>query len=644
MSVLGKLTSQSGLKSLRWIVLILLVLMCTFKLFLSYRGLNQPDAMDQAQIARSYANGEGFVTKFYRPVELSRLHGFNPDTPIDFSQYRDVNHAPLNILSMAAALKITGNNDFAASRIPLDEIGEPTQNLYDADRVISAVSCLYFVVAMALAYLLIARLFDEAVACSSICCMLVCELMLDYSISGLAQPLMMCFMLAGLHFLLSARKAKSADDQVGMVLYLVASFVMMALMCLSGWLSIWIAVGYMAFCAAYFRPYGLYGGVGIIVMLVACAYSAWMNNQAIGSPLGNAFYGIFDCFGGNSEGAVRSVSASVDSLDSSYLVLKIIGAILSQVKSFYVNSGSVIVAPFFFLSLFFRYKRSGVQCVKWALISMWGFSCMGMALYGTDVPLSSGQLGILFAPLFTAYGFSLLFNFMSKLNTRTVTFSQLRGITVLGVIVLSAGSSIASFPDELYRGVWLREKGAPHYPPYYPPALNCKLHDITNPHDILMSDQPWAVAWYADRRAIWIPKTVDDYQKINKEYLIEPSVGIQGILVTPSAYEPIIPSSYAPTNTMKSGRPGGFAAVSEMMGDFAPLALTFPLAVLDPRNSLFINNFAPVQNAAKPELYKLGEIVCVSNNGTTAQFDEIVPLTAGAAVLYRKRVYAQSSN
>lgn len=642
MAILGHLKNQRITASLRLVVAILLALMCTFKLFLSYKGLNQPEVMDQAQIARSVANGEGFVTKFYKPFELAKADALNGALPLDLGNFRDVNHAPLNIVSMAAALKLTGKSNFDANRIPMDENGDPVQNIYDSDRIISAVSCLYFLLAMVLAYALIARMFDETVAAATICCFAVSELMLDYAISGLPQPLMLCCLLTGLHFLLSANNAMRDGNYVGMPLYLGLSFVAMTLMCLSGWLSVWLVIGYLVFCSFYFRPYGMYGLIGLIILLIGCSYSMWMNYKTVGSVFGNAFYGIYDCFGGSTEGLLRSVTSQDSGIDTSMLVVKFIGAVFSQIKSLYVNCGSVLVAPFFCLALFFRYKRSGVQCLKWALLSMWAFSCIGMALYGTNVPLSCGQLAILFAPLFVAYGFSLMFNFMARLNSRHITFSQLRGVSVVGIVLLTAGATIATFPSDLYRGVWLREKGAPHYPPYYPPAMNCKLYDITNPYDVIVTDQPWGLAWYGNRRAVWIPRTIEAYQKIKDDILSSSGVSVQGILITPSSYDPIIPSSYAPTNNLNGGRPGGFTAVDENMGQFTPLALNLPLAILDPRGSLFVNNFAPSQDAQTTDKLKLGDVVSISNNGTSAHFDELVPLNAGAAVYYRKRSFQQT--
>jgi len=31
------------------------------------------------------------------------------------------------------------------------------------------------------------------------------------------------------------------------------------------------------------------------------------------------------------------------------------------------------------------------------------------------------------------------------------------------------------------------------------------MHDYFEPNEIVGSDMPWAVAWYADRRSLWLP-------------------------------------------------------------------------------------------------------------------------------------------
>jgi hypothetical protein len=56
--------------------------------------------------------------------------------------------------------------------------------------------------------------------------------------------------------------------------------------------------------------------------------------------------------------------------------------------------------------------------------------------------------------------------------------------------------------------------GRVQWPPYVPPYIAI-LGEWTNPDEIITSDMPWAVAWYADRKSIWIPNTIDDFMDMS---------------------------------------------------------------------------------------------------------------------------------
>jgi hypothetical protein len=71
------------------------------------------------------------------------------------------------------------------------------------------------------------------------------------------------------------------------------------------------------------------------------------------------------------------------------------------------------------------------------------------------------------------------------------------------------------------------------YPPYYPPWLQQKARAVTEEQSI-MSDVPWAVAWYGNRPSVWLSlkyqdapenqwrddfAAVNDARKINALYL-----------------------------------------------------------------------------------------------------------------------------
>jgi hypothetical protein len=52
------------------------------------------------------------------------------------------------------------------------------------------------------------------------------------------------------------------------------------------------------------------------------------------------------------------------------------------------------------------------------------------------------------------------------------------------------------------------------WPPYVPPYI-AVLHDWMKPNEITASDMPWAVAWYADRRSVWVPDTPKSFSDLS---------------------------------------------------------------------------------------------------------------------------------
>jgi len=569
----------------RLILALLLLGLCVFKLFMSYRGLDQPVAMDQAQIARNVAQGKGFQTSFLRPIEVINASALKPKGGLDFEHFRDTNHAPLNICAIALALRLTGYDEFDTHRMQ-----EGGSYIYAPDRVVSATSTCFFLLAMVLAYMLITRLFDEVVACSSVAFMALSELMLQYSVSGLPQPLMLCLMLATLHCMTSAIQAHTNGAPMRQLIYICLSYVCVALLCLTGWLNIWCAVGLILFCALYFRPFGAYAVPGFIILGLGLASSVLHNSAESGSILGNAYYSIYNCFGGGEEFVMRTTNPNQLPLNSSDFILRLFGYAFSQFNTMYVNMGSIVVTPFFLLALINRYKSSTVEGIKWAVFCMWCFACLGMALYGVTSALDGAQLCILFTPIFTAYGVALVFNFLARLKLEGSTFNQARGLAIFLMILVSAGPFLFRLPQEIYQGIWMSDRGRPNYPPYYPPALNVKLVDTSNPQDIIVTDQPWAVAWYANRKALWIPMSIDDLTEALDPIFYKSGVDIQGILVTPSSHSPLP----VPGDT----RPGGMSGIVTSMGDFSPLAMEGKLLLLSPRHNMaFLDLF--VENASK---------------------------------------------
>jgi len=73
-------------------------------LFLQFRGLSSEVGMDQAQVARQLAHGNGFSTKTYRLLAMEQLQNANRSRPL--GRFPDTFNAPLNPIVNAIALRL----------------------------------------------------------------------------------------------------------------------------------------------------------------------------------------------------------------------------------------------------------------------------------------------------------------------------------------------------------------------------------------------------------------------------------------------------------------------------------------------------------------------------------------------------------
>lgn len=606
------------LMGMRFLLAFLIVSISVFQLCLTYRGMDQPAAMDMAQIGRQIARGEGFTSKFIRPIDVWDQNKVNRRKPLNFDQFADTNHAPLYPYVLAGALKVTGFDDFEAKRMDTEKT-----NVYAGDRVIAGASTLFFLIALLLAYTLFTRLFDEVVAATTVAFMGLSELVLQYALSGLPQMLMLCFLLGAGHCLVSAVNANTEKRSGATIAWSCGMFVLLALLCLTCRMSIWCAIGMLVFTGLYFRPQGMHTAIGGGILAVLVILPTVLLLAPTGGMENKLMYGIFNGFGSDgAEGLMRSASTTAISYNSANFFLRLLGYTFAQFNSMYINMGAIITTPFFLLALLNKFKNPAVEATKWAVFAMWLCACLGMALFGEAQTISESQQAILFTPFFTAFGTAMVFIFLARMQLGAA-FNGIRGLAIATMLVISSGLFLFQLPKQLYIGIWTSARGIPHFPPYYPAAMNGKLHDMTNEKDIVVTDQPWGVAWYADRKALWIPRSLEELTRNLEPIMNRAGQDVQGFLITPSSH---------------SMQAGGVSGVIREAGDFAPLALEGKLLLLTPRHNmafaeLFTTNANP-KSTARP----LASLV--SSQGTYRHRNFLL----GAEMVYYSREDVSSKN
>ncbi|MFU8892536.1 MAG: hypothetical protein ACNA8L_02805 [Luteolibacter sp.] len=519
---------DAGMLIRRSLFLLVLLILAFGNIFVLFQGLNSPTAMDQAQISREIARGNGISTKFIRPIAYHQAQTA-AGRPIAFEGFQDTYHAPLNLLVNAAVLKVVGGDDGTAWALREKEM------IFPLDRVIAAVSTIFFLLAIGVNYLLVSRIFDVKIASVTAILMLFCEAMWSFSLSGLPQMLMMLLFSCALYFAYRADEAAS-EGGLAMVPAVIAG-IFLTLLALTHWMTVWLALGYITYVAIAIRPRGLVAAAILFLLIVAALWPVMRNNSVSGMPLGTAYLTLYSGLGASSEEAIMR-SASLD--DAPPIVDGILGKVLRtsllQLTDIVPFLGGIVVAPLFFLCLLHPFKRASIANFRWAILLMFIGNSLALAFFGISRnPLDPNQLHIIFAPIMTAYGLAFISILWSRLDVVLAT-PMLRNVHFFIIIFICALPLILSLPQKVRVGMHLRDRGGvPHWPPYFAPALATGLKSVVDEKQIIYSDQPWAVAWYADRMSIWLPPTRGGFESLER-IASDLRTPVHGILITPSSH------------------------------------------------------------------------------------------------------------
>ena len=462
-----------------------------------FKGLNHERSMEQAQIAREIARGNGFTTKMIRPLAIWQFQKIGK-FPIDNTP--DTYHAPLNPFINSFFLRFTKDSWAMTTK----------DTAYPSDKVLAAVQLAFFLVAMLINYFTAWRLFDQKLATFVVTILLLCERFWDFSMSGLPQMLMLMLFSAAAYTIVRAVEARVAGRST--LWWAVATGGLFGLLALTHAITLWIFGGALLFALIYFLPRGR--DAAVMLAIVALMYSPWMyrNAKVCGNPFGVSWFSGLTEIKGTEGEIMRAMEMKAEGMGPALFRLKIQGQIMAQFNELYKYLGSVLVAPVFFLTMLHLFKRPETAAFRWAVLLMWLSALAGMAVFGIgnetapQNPLPSNDLHILFVPLLTAYGFAFVLMMWARLEIR-VRLVQLAFVSALYVV------SAMPFIHNL---IVLEQPptGRVQWPPYVPPII-ALLNTWTTEREIIASDMPWAVAWYADRKSLWVPKTVADFIALN---------------------------------------------------------------------------------------------------------------------------------
>jgi hypothetical protein len=496
-----RLEVGEGTRYVRFLTAILgFFVLAGFYAWTEFRFLEVPAAIDAAQVARNVARGEGFTTKFIRPLGIHLLEqqatqGTPGSDPARLrSPHPDLVHPPVYPLLLAGAMKL----------VPIDpEIpaGRPFSR-YRPDLLIAGFNGMVFFALLGLVFLLARGLFDAPVAWMSALLVAGSAPLWAYSVSGL-PTLLLTLLFTGVVFCLRRLERDARPDAAGTA-SLVAGAAALGLVLGLGTLTRY-SFGFLALPALLFLAW--FAGRRRLLLLATTAavfllvVTPWLarNQRLCGHPFGIAGYAaIADTAIADGERLQRTLGEP-----------QISESVIRDICRKALQNGRVIlgdklpvlggswIAAFFLVGLLLPFSDPSRSRLRWFLV--WSLVLLAVVQAvvqspnpGSDRPEGlDDNLLIWCAPLVFVFGAAVFFTVLDPLE---LVFPQAKALVTAAVVL------VCWMP--LIMTLLLPPRLPDRTPAAYPPLVQRVAHWVA-PDSLMMSDVPWAVAWFGDRQCVW---------------------------------------------------------------------------------------------------------------------------------------------
>ncbi len=478
----------------------------------SYRNFATPEAMDAAQVGRNLAEGRGYTTRFIRPFSVYLVktrsearfgqvpQGANSDYAQIKGEHPDLANPPVYPCVLAALMKVLPFKWNVSTGFFWGNGGRFWR--YEPDFLVSMFNELLFFVIIGLTFLLARRLFDPGVAWLSAILMLGCEVLWRFSVSGLSTMLLMLIFL-GLVWCLVLIEQEAREPRWGpsaLLMLAGAAGLAIGLGTLTryafGWLIVPVTVFSILFAGQRKAAVCLMT-VAVFIVVV----SPWMyrNYRVCGVPFGTATFAVLEGTGAFPEHKLaRSLAPNLRNPDMQLGVFthKLINNSRRILQESLPCLGGTWLTPLFLAGLLLGFRSPAIRRLRYLLMMSLAMLVMVQAMGRTQIAEDSPEINnenllVLLVPLVIVYGVSFFFLLLDQMKL------LYRGMRYLVVGVFAV---IICLPMIF---MFLVAKTVPVvYPPYYPPAIQ-QVSNWMKENELMMSDIPWAVAWYGNRQCVW---------------------------------------------------------------------------------------------------------------------------------------------
>ena len=537
----------------------------------SFRNFGTQEAMDSAQLARNLAQGKGYTTSFVRPLSLYLVRQRNGASAAESNDparikenHPDLANPPVYPGLLAALMKVMPMKwTIDTTKAFWSQNGRFSR--YEPDFVISVFNEMIFLTVIVLTFLLARRLFDPSVAWLSGLLLLGSELLWRFSVSGLSTMLLM-LMFVGLAWCLVLIEQEAREPKEGTrKLFLVAAGagLLLGLGMLTrysfGWLILPVGIYLMLFGGPRKAALCL---LTLAVFLLVVSPWIYRNVKVSGMPFGTATFAVLGGpFTFPEYQLERSLTPDFKQGFFGGLLVKLFGNSRALLQNELPKLGGSWLTALFLAGLLLGFRNLGLRRLRYflmmSLATLIVVQALGRTQLAEDSPeLNSENLIVLLVPLVFVYGVSLFFMMLDQMN---LAFRGLRFIIVGVFAFVMTLPMIFSF---------LPPRPSPIvFPPYHPHVIQ-QVSGWMKENELMMSDVPWAVAWYGQRQCIWLTlDATDNFFAVND--LLKP---VRGLYLTPQTLD----GRFA-TQWIKPGAKGWGHFLLESILQRRAFPATFPL-------------------------------------------------------------------
>jgi len=525
-TAIHKLEVGTGARALRLIALSLAVLgLGIWYDIHAWRNFSSPEAMDSAQLARNISDGKGYTTLFIRPFSLYLVQSHNEakfsgntNVGFDFARVKtmhpDLANAPVYPFVLAGLMKAIPFRYEVDLEKPFWSEDEKFAR-YRPDFEITVFNELLLVAAVVLTFFLARKLFDAGVAWLSAGLTLGCELLWRFSASGLSTMLLMVIFLALTWCILKieelAREPQPRFDRL--LAFAVTAGILTGVGALTryafGWAIIPVAIFLLLF-GGQRRLAHAFVALGAFAIVL----TPWVarNFFVSGTPFGTAGFAVMEgTFVFPRFQLERSLHPDLGlALRVTPYVLKLLANGREILQDELPRFGGSWASALLLASLLLGYRGVAVRRFRYFLLMCLCTFIIVQALGRTALSdqspeVNSENLLVLLAPLVFICGVSLFYTLLDQMQLPALE---------LRYVIIGAFAAISCLPMIF---ALLPPKANPvAYPPYYPPKIQ-QAANYMNPGELMMSDAPWAVAWYGNRQCVWLTLDwQDDFNTIDE--------------------------------------------------------------------------------------------------------------------------------